>query len=314
MFFVTGANGFLGSALIEELARRNYLVRASSRVGDIELHKNIDLVQSPDLHDNIMWSDLFKGSQYLIHTAARAHIMNDNSKDALDKFRQVNVEGTLNIARQAAQSGVRRFVYISSIKVNGEETQSGAPFTNGSPPNPQDPYGISKWEAEEGLRKISRETGLEIIIIRPPLIYGPGVKGNFHQLMKIIQRGLPLPLASIKNSRSMIGIRNCVDVIIKASTAPKISTNLFLVSDDHNISTPELIRRLANAMGTKASLFPLPVYMLTSGAQLLGKAHVIQRLTSSLEIDVNETKDCLDWVPPFDIDSELMRLTNNLAA
>ena len=313
MFFVTGANGFLGRALIKELATLNYSVRGSTRANTSNKNSKVEIVRSPFLVSSSEWADLLKGCEFLIHTAARVHIMNDHSTDALAQYREINTEATLNLARQAVNAGIKRFVYISSIKVNGEFTRPGEKFTSSSLPNPQDPYSISKWEAELGLKEISKVTGLDVVIVRPPLIYGPGVKGNFLNLIKAIERGALFPLASINNSRSLVGLGNCIDLIIKATISSNPGFNTFLVSDDSDLSTPELIKRLAKALDRSAKLFPIPEFILSSGARFVGKSQLAQRLLSSLEIDILETKHVLNWVPPFDIDTELRKIAYNLS-
>ena len=312
MFFVTGANGFLGRALIAELAKRNYSIRGSARSGETVLTSQVELVQSPHLNDETSWIDLFKGCQYLIHTAGRVHMMNDQSMSSLELYRKINTNATLNLARQASIAGVKRFVYISTIKVNGEMTRNGEPFTNSSLPNPKDPYATSKWEAEEGLKKISAETGLEFVILRPPLIYGIGVKGNFRRLIKSVQNQIPLPLLSIKNQRSLIGLGNCVDAIICASQHPNAAGKVFLISDDEDLTIPDLVKKISRSFSKTPLLFPMPTYLLNRGASLFGKSAALDRLVSSLQIDNYETKKILNWQPPFSVDDELEKIATSL--
>jgi nucleoside-diphosphate-sugar epimerase len=224
--------------------------------------------------------------------------MQEKAIDPLAEFQEVNLHGTVNLARQAASAGVKRFVYVSTVKVNGEYTDD-KPFSESDAPKPQDPYGVSKWQAEHGLDVIGRETGMEIVIIRPPLVYGPGVKANFFNLLNIVTKALPLPLGSIKNSRSMLYVENLVDALILASTHPKAAGQTYLVSDGLATSTPQLIKDIALAMRKQSRVFPFPLSILRLCALLLGKSSAIDRLTQSLEIDSSKISKDLEWVPPY---------------
>jgi nucleoside-diphosphate-sugar epimerase len=233
--------------------------------------------------------------------------MKDSSLDPLYEFRKVNVEGTLNLARQAVENGVKRFIFISSIKVNGEFTDSTHKvFQSDDKPNPIDPYGISKFEAEEGLRQLSKETGLEVIIIRPPLVYGPGVKANFLSMMKWVNRGIPLPLGSINNKRSLVALDNLVDLIVTCIHHPKAKNQTFLVSDGEDLSTSDLLKRMASAMNKKLLLIQIPVICLKLCAILIGRKNLSQRLMSSLQVDITKTRDLLGWNPPVSIDQAML--------
>jgi nucleoside-diphosphate-sugar epimerase len=243
----------------------------------------------------------------LVHLAARVHVMRDTAVDALAAFRAVNVQGTLNLARQASASGVKRFVFISSVKVNGEATHKGRPFTAEDLAAPQDAYGISKMEAEQGLRQIAAETGLEVVIIRPTLVYGPGVKANFAALMRAVQRGYPLPLGAVHNQRSLVALDNLVDFIITCITHPQAANQSFLVSDGQDLATTELVRGMAQAAGVPARLLPVPVWALQAGASLLGKGDVVQRLCGNLQIDASKARSVLGWVPPVSVEEGLRR-------
>ncbi|AOF87746.1 3-beta hydroxysteroid dehydrogenase/isomerase family protein [Hydrogenophaga sp. RAC07] len=250
----------------------------------------------------------------VLHLAARVHVMDDPSADPLTAFRQTNTAGTLHLARQAAAVGVRRFVFVSSIKVNGECTAAGQPFTATDAPAPQDPYGISKMEAEQGLRQIAAETGMEVVIIRPPLVYGPGVKANFASLMRAVQRGIPLPLASVThNRRSFVALDNLVDVLITCVDHPAAANQTFLVSDGEDLSTTDLLRRLGHAMNKPARLFPVPPSLLQFGANLLGKGDMAQRLLGNLQVDIDHTRNTLNWTPPLSVDEGLRRAVAGLA-
>lgn len=233
--------------------------------------------------------------------------MGDTAADPLAEFRRVNVEGTLQLARQAAKAQVRRFVFVSSIKVNGEWTEPGRPFLADALPDPRDPYGISKSEAEQRLRNLAEETGMEVTIVRPPLVYGPGVKANFMALMTWLVRGVPLPLGAIHNARSLVAIDNLVDLIVTCVDHPAAANQTFLVSDDEDLSTADLLRRMGRALGKPARLVPVPQRLLTLGAMVLGKPGVAQRLCGSLQVDIAKTRELLAWNPPVSVDEGLRR-------
>lgn len=284
---ITGASGFVGSFLGRSLTER-----------DIVWHK---LARSQAL------SDALSGATVLIHLAARAHVMRDTAADPRAAFREVNVDATLTLAAQAAALGLQRFVFISSVKVQGELTSPGRPFFETDVPVPQDAYALSKWEAEQGLREISAASGMEVVIIRPPLVYGPGVKANFAALMRAVQRGLPLPLGAVDNLRSLVGLDNLVHFIITCAKHPAAANQTFLVSDGEDISTTDLIRAMARAAGRSARLFPVPAGVLASIAPLLGKRAAIDRLCSSLQVDISKARDVLQWTPPVSLDEGLRR-------
>jgi nucleoside-diphosphate-sugar epimerase len=233
--------------------------------------------------------------------------MHDTEADPLTAFRAVNVGGTLNLARQAATAGVKRFVFISSVKVNGESTLPGRAFTEADAPKPQDAYGQSKHEAEQGLRQLSADTGMEVVVIRPPLVYGPGVKANFAALMRAVQRGWPLPLGAVHNQRSLVALDNLVDFIITCITHPQAANQTFLVSDGQDLSTTELVRGMAQAAGVPARLLPVPVWALQAGASLLGKGDAVQRLCGNLQVDISKARSLLGWLPPVSVEEGLRR-------
>lgn len=299
---VTGASGFVGEALVRKLAAAGRPVTGVSRHGAA--------VNRPGLHCVKRYEDgapLMAGHACLVHLAARVHVMNDAAQDPLAAFRAANVTLTLNLARQAAAAGVKRFVFISSIKVNGEATLPGQPFTEYDAFAPQDPYGVSKMEAEQGLRQIAAETGLEVVIIRPPLIYGPGVRANFAALMQAVARGVPLPLGAINNRRSLVALDNLLDFIVTCLSHPAAANQTFLVSDGEDLSTPELVRRMARAVGKPARLLPVPLWLLNAGARLLGKQDRLQRLCGSLQLDISKARDLLGWQPPITVNEGLRR-------
>ena len=303
---VTGANGLLGRALCIELHQRSYAVWAATRVVNMTsgCFESAVVGAIDGLTD---WSGEVSKVNIVIHLAARVHVMNDTAANPLAAFRVVNVDGTLNLARQAAAAGVKRFVFISSVKVNGESTQPGRAFTDADAPAPQDAYGQSKLEAEQGLRQIAVDTGMEVVIIRPPLVYGPGVKANFAALMRAVQRGWPLPLGAVHNQRSLVALDNLVDFIITCITHPQAANQTFLVSDGQDLSTTELVRGMAQAAGLPARLLPVPVWALHAGAALLGKGDAMQRLCGNLQLDISKARNLLGWVPPISVVEGLRR-------
>jgi len=301
---VTGATGFVGFELITKLDRAGFSITGTSRRQFDGPFKSLQLKSFSDLSG---CPELFNDIEAVIHCAARAHIMKDAVPDPLAEYRKVNVEGTLNLARQAAKAGVSRFIYISSIKVNGEQTPQGMPFTADDVPAPEDPYGVSKLEAENGLHEIASETGMEVVIIRPPLVYGSGVKGNFASMIKLVEKGFPLPLGSIHNKRSLVALDNLVDLIITCIDHPAAANQVFLAGDGQDVSTTELLRGVGRAMGKRARLIPVPAGMLMFGAGLLGKKAVAQRLLGSLQVDISKARNLLGWEPPLSVEVGLRR-------
>lgn len=249
------------------------------------------------------WSDALDQAEVAVHLAARVHMMRDASIDPLSEFRRINVEGTLNFARQAADAGVRRFIFLSSVKVNGE---SGI-FRETDAENPQDAYAISKYEAEIGLRRIAAETGMAVTIIRPPLVYGLGARANFEALVRIVKKGIPLPLAAIDNRRSLVAIDNLVDMIVTCIDHPAAENEIFLVSDGEDLSTPDLVRRIARALNRPARLFSVSPDFLMTAAGLVCKREAALRLVSSLQVDIDKARVALGWTPPFTVDEGLSR-------
>jgi nucleoside-diphosphate-sugar epimerase len=260
---------------------------------------------APALESGADWSIALQDIDVVVHAAARVHVMSDRSADPLAEFRKVNVDGTVHLAREAAASGAKRFIFLSSVKVNGEMTATGRPFRAADIPAPQDPYGVSKLEAEQALMQVGKETGMEIVVVRPPLVYGPGVKANFHNMMRWLRKGIPLPLGSIDNRRSFVALDNLVDLIITCINHPAAAGHVFLVSDGEDLSTPELLRRLGAALGRPARLLPVPTFLLISGAALLGKPGIAQRLCSSLQLDISDTTEILGWRPPVTVNIAL---------
>lgn len=309
---VTGASGFVGRALCLKLHADGFDVVAGVRRATGSAVGGVPFVAVGELTAETDWSAALDGVQAVVHSAARVHVMNDQSADPLAEFRKVNVEGTLNLARQAAAAGVRRFVFISSIKVNGEGTEPGKPYTADDVPAPSDPYGISKLEAEQGLLRLAAETGMEVAIIRPVLVYGPGVKANFLSMMRWLGKGVPLPLGAIHNKRSLVALDNLVDLVITCLDHPAAANQVFLVSDGEDLSTSELLRRMGQALGKPARLLPVPESWLNLGAALLGKRNVAQRLCGSLQVDIGKTRRLLGWNPPLTVDQGLKKAAEGM--
>lgn len=305
---VTGASGFVGRTLVKRLlADRNSVgVVIAVRRSDVAVPNGVKSIQMGDLLRITEWGTLLQGVSTVVHCAARVHVINDKCSDPLAEFRRVNVEGTANLARQAAAAGVHRFVYLSSIKVNGEFTEVGHPFTADDAPAPADPYSVSKHEAEQALRRIAAETGMEVVNIRPPLVYGPGVKANFDSMLRWLARGVPLPLAAMThNRRSLVALDNLVDLIVTCMSHPAAANQTFLVSDGEDLSTANLLRRMGTAMGHPARLFYVPPSMLKLGAQVVNKPGIYQRLCGSLQLDIAKTRQLLGWKPPVSVDEGL---------
>ncbi|MEW5715687.1 SDR family oxidoreductase [Pseudomonas sp. SB113] len=302
--FLTGATGFVGNAVMLRLMLDGASVKASVRSGSDLSEDGVHTVGFESF-EQTEWRQHLTGVDAVIHCASRVHVMNDTETDPLAAFRKVNVDGTLHLARQAAEAGVRRFIFISSIKVNGEGTQLGKPYTADSRPDPRDPYGVSKMEAEQGLRELASQAAMEVVIIRPVLIYGPGVKANFLNMMRWLDKGIPLPFGSIHNSRSLVALDNLVDLIITTLAHPQAANQTFLVSDGEDLSTTQLLRRMAMSLGTSARLLPVPAWVLTTVANTLGKRSLSQRLCGSLTVDIGKTRSLLQWAPPVAVDNAL---------
>ncbi len=303
---VTGASGFVGHAVHRKFSSLPGVTsRASNRTESASGVELPDTVLTGGITGNTNWQAALRGVNVVVHTAARVHVLNEHSADPLSEFRTVNVAGTLNLARQAAESGVVRFIFLSSIKVNGETTEAGRAFTPLDEPDPRDPYAVSKREAEDGLRTVARTTGMEVVVIRPVLVYGPGVKANFRTLLRLVSRGIPLPFEQIQNSRSLVALDNLVDLIVRCLTHPRAANETFLVSDGDDLSTPELIRRAAEALGVQPVLFSVPPSFLKAAARLVGKGETMKRLTESLRVNIDGTRDLLDWAPPISVSEGL---------
>lgn len=300
---VTGASGFVGSAMAFHCLSRGYTVRAAMHSSKAKLFTDgLVSVSTFDLVAKSDWSLFLSGVDCVVHCAARAHVMYKNKADALTSYREVNVAGTQLLAEQAAAFGVRRLVFLSSVKVNGEQTVLDAPFLSSDAPAPEDPYGVSKWEAEQALWEVSAHTGLEVVVVRPPLVYGPGVKGNLRRLLHWVAGGVPLPLGALHNRRSLVGLSNLVDLLLCCAEHPAAVGQTFLAPDGQDLSTTELIRLMAEGMERRARLLPVPAMVLKAGGSLLGKRSEIDRLVGSLQVDSGYTRAQLGWTPPVSVE------------
>ena len=299
-FLITGASGFVGQPLCAEMLRLGWQVSAALRTSH-QFPAGIKPVIVGPIDGRTDWAEALVGVDVVIHLAARVHVMKDAAADPLAEFLGANTTGTERLTRCAAASGVKRLVYVSSIKVNGEATYGGNKFTETDAPAPQDPYGISKWQAEQALHRIADEAGLEVVIVRPPLVYGPGVKGNFLQMLGIVAKGIPLPFASVHNRRSLIYVGNLIDVLIVCATHPAAAGQTYLVCDGEDVSTPDLLRQLAILMDIPSRLFPCPPMLLKIASHLAGKSQQLERLLCSLQVDGDKIRRDLNWVPPYSL-------------
>jgi len=305
---ITGGTGFLGGVVVDRFLRAGLapIIALLEEERDLPLPPGIGRRIVPPLSATADYREALQGVDIVVHLAARVHVMRDTAKDPLQEFRRVNLHGSECLARQAAQAGVRRFVFVSTVKVLGEE--SDTPYREDSPLNPLDPYGVSKAEAEGALSSIAASGGMELVIVRPPLVYGPGVKANFRQLLGLVSRGIPLPLASIRNSRSLVFVGNLADALFCCATHPAAAGRTFLVSDGEDLSTPLLVRLIAESLGRPARLFPIPTAMLAIAGKLTGRNSAVERLAGSLRVDSSGIRRELNWTPPYTVE-EGMRIT-----
>jgi UDP-4-keto-D-QuiNAc 4-reductase len=305
---ITGATGFVGSAVVARIARDGqHEARAASRQSSPKGAGQVEHLSIGNLESEVDWRSAVRGVDAVVHTAARVHVMRDTAGDPLAAFRQVNVDATLGLARQAAEAGVGRFVFLSSIKVNGEQTFPDRPFRADDVPGPQGAYALSKLEAETGLERLSTSSGMQIVIIRPPLVYGPGVKANFRSLMTWLRKGIPLPFGAVTaNRRSLVALDNLVDLIVTCIAHPNAGNQKFLVSDGEDLSTADLLTRLGVALQRPARLIRVSPSFLDIAARPLGRDFA-RRLLASLQVDVRKTRDLLGWTPPIGVDEGLRR-------
>jgi nucleoside-diphosphate-sugar epimerase len=297
---VTGANGLVGRSLCVALSRQNYDVVAALSSSNT-LIVDVERVIVGTIDHATDWSTALHNVDTVIHLAARVHVMHDAAVDPLAEFRKVNVDGTLYLALQAAKAGVKRFIFISSVKVNGEHTVSNKPFTEADVANPQDAYGVSKFEAEQGLLLIAQQTGMDVVIIRPPLVYGAGVKANFASMLRVVKHGMPLPLGAIHNQRSFVYVGNLVNLILCCIEHPAAANQAFLVSDGCDLSTSELLRECAGALEVKSCLWSVPQRLIEVCATMVGKRDVAQRLCGNLQVDISKARSLLGWTPPISV-------------
>jgi UDP-glucose 4-epimerase len=301
---ITGASGFVGQALIAKLTKYEVTAIVRNHAPNLNVKKCFR-TEISEFSDH---SEALKNCDVVIHCAARVHVMNEQTADPLEVYRQINTRALLSFAQQAAAQGVKRFIFISSIKVNGECTEQSKPFTAFDTPAPVDPYAQSKAEAELGLQQIALSTGMELVIIRPPLVYGPGVKANFSRMMALVKKGLPLPFGNIQNKRSMVALDNLVDLISLCVEHPKAANQIFLVSDEQDLSTPDLMRLMAAALGVKLWLINFPLFLLKLINFSKKGALVYQRLCGSLQVDITHTKETLDWRPKVTVEQQIKKI------
>ncbi len=308
---ITGATGFVGSRLLLKLKDKGHFCRAAVRRASSSVDVQTDSVIVGEIDAQTDWSQAVKDIDVVVHLAARVHIMNDQVENPLLEFRKINLEGTRSLAEAAIKAGAKRFVYISSIKVNGEATYA-LPFTSQDSPSPSDPYAIAKWEAERALQELSQESGLEVVIIRPTLVYGPGVKANFLNLVKLVRKRIPLPLAGIKNKRNLVALDNLVDLIVTCCEHPDAGGHVFLAADDEAVSTAELVTNIAKSFGQRSPVFFFPPMLMAWACRLLGKQAIWNRLAGSLQVDNSEAKKIMGWQPVTSMDEELKRIAISL--
>lgn len=303
---VTGANGFVGSELCTKLVQQTFRVRRVVRESN---NPSLGEISVGPIGPDTNWKNILDEVDVVVHLAARVHMMQAEDAEQRKIYREVNFEGTMALARQSVHAGVKRFIFISSIKVNGEKTIIGEPFTADDVPKPMDPYGVSKAETEQALLELAASTGLEVVIVRPVLVYGPGVKANFRSLMKWLNTGVPLPFGAVNNKRSLVALDNLVSFIIHCLDHPKATNEVFLISDGEDVSTTELLQKVAKAFGKRPFLIPVPVSLMRFAAKLLGKGDVADRLFGSLQVDSSKARDLLGWKPVISMDDQLKKIT-----
>lgn len=307
--FITGVSGFIGSALANVMHEKNYIIKGGVRTISENIPNYVEQIPYGNISPDTKWESALNGVDTVVHLAARVHVMQDAAKNPLQEFRRINTEATLIFAKQAAEKGVKRFIYLSTIKVNGETTELDKPFTEYDKFVPVDPYALSKYEAELGLLQLAKNTKMEVVIIRPPLVYGPCVKSNFLSLMKWLNKSIPLPFGAIHNKRSLVAIDNLVDFIVTCVEHPAAANEIFLVSDDEDISINVLLSKVAFMLGKKAMLLPVNQRVVELCLGLIGKKDVAQRFCGSLQVDISKAKKILGWRPLTSVDVELKKTT-----
>lgn len=308
---VTGANGFIGQHLVRKLTREsNYSPIAAIRSSQKNIFTDVPTKIVGDHGPETDWSTALGGVEVVVHAAARVHVIRDSAVNPLEEFRKVNVLGVTRLAEQALECGVRRFVYISSVKVNGESTKENVPFRECFDPVPLDPYAVSKLESERLLLQLAKKSNLEVVILRPPLVYGPGVSANFLRLIILVSKGVPLPLGMINNKRSLIGIRNFTDAIIRCLEHPNANGKTFLVSDNHDISTSELVRLIARSLNKSVILIPVPPTLLKLLGAVFGRGAEVDRLINNLAVDMSLINNDIGWFPPYSLEDEIRNTVN----
>jgi len=303
---VTGATGFIGSHLCPVLVQAGYDVVGAVREIPPDRINRPRLVAVGEVGPATDWSEALKQVSTIVHLAGHAHEMSESPQESSQVHERVNTQGTLNLARQAVEAGVQRFVFLSTVKVNGE-TSRDRPFSESDEPHPVGPYALSKWRAEQGIHEIADSSPIEIVVIRPPLVYGPGVRANFMALFRAVDRGIPLPLARVENKRSMVGVRNLAHMIERCVSHPSAGGNVFLVSDESDVSTPELIRAMADALGRPVRLYPVPLWLMRGAAGLIGWSESLGRLYQSLTVSTAKAREVIQWAPPYSLRDELVR-------
>lgn len=311
---VSGASGFVGSALVTRLAQEGHEVVAPVRSAPAHRDPRVVYVEGVDLTRPRSWIPALTGAEAVIHAAARVHQLHDQAADPLDEYRRVNVDGTVGLGIRAAEAGVKRFIFLSSIKVNGEKTEPGSPFRSDDEGAPIDPYGISKQEAETALFQLGRSTGMEVVVVRPPLVYGPGVKANFRSMMRLLHKGVPIPLGAVTAKRSLIALDNLVDLLSLCLRHPKAPGQVLLVSDAEDLSVADMLRRLGRALDRPARLVSVPTGLIERAAWILGKKALATRLCASLQVDTGPTSRLLDWTPPVSVDEAFKRTADDFKA
>jgi nucleoside-diphosphate-sugar epimerase len=301
---ITGANGFVGRQLCRTLRQNGFAVKAAIRQNPTAPAEDLPYVSVGDIGPDTDWTEALQGVNLVVHLAGRAHVRRESLSNSMAAYERVNTWGTIRLAQMAAAAKVERFVFLSTVKVNGEETPA-QPFLETDGPGPRDAYAVSKWQAEEGLLRLHQQDKLPVVIIRPPLVYGPGVRANFLQLIRWVDYGLPLPLGSIKNKRSLVGLRNLADFIRLCLQHPSAPGEIFLVSDQEDLSTPDLIRRIGGFLGRSACLIPFPYRCLLLMAHMVGKKDALDKLCNSLQVNVEKARKVLQWKPAFSVNEEL---------